>query len=168
MARRRIEKTSSIRQGLLLLLAINALPLLGLGFMAYRVHRGEAAWRDLLSDGVARNGPYVVLGILAVTLFAYVVLPGVQAGGRKVAAWIGRADEARRGGGAGRVVAGISWPFERLAFGLLFLLRGLAVLGSLATLAFVAVFIVRMLRPEFLSAWLAFLPEDPFALVPRG
>lgn len=164
-SRRPDLRRGSLRDRLLGLLLLNALPILALAVIAFRVHRGDARWAEIIPESLVQNGPYIAAGVIAFSTLAWVFLPlfGALHGRFRESL---RASRARAGGGLGRRLIEALLFLPRLAiFCVLHVVLAVSWIATLAALVASLAFLARAIWPDAVDGWLPFDPPDPRALL---
>lgn len=166
MARRRKIEKSGCRHWLVLLLIVNTLPMLALGYVGWRVSKGDTTWDELLPAGLREHGLWLCIWIAGLGLLAWVLLPLAGAGSRRLHASLERARAGGERSSLTRLADTVLWLPRQLFFFVFFVLRGVFFVASLATLAMIVLELIRLVKPEFLAGFPP-LPADPIDLFRR-
>lgn len=153
---------------IILLLIMNALPIIGVGVIWYRVRRGDSTWGEVIPDSVLVNGPYIAASILLLSVAVWALLPALGSLSGRVRDQLAASDERRRHGGTMRT----AWEFAATPFRWIFavvlwILTAFAWFLTFASLAAFALFLIRAVSPQWVDGWLPFTPPDPRDLLSR-
>lgn len=161
---RRIERTGC-RHWLGLLLVVNALPMLALAYVGWRVSKGDTTWGEVLPPGLRHHGLWLCVWISVIGLLAWLLMPLASAGARRLHGALSRAREPGRSAFR-RFSDAVLWLPRQVFFFVFFVLRGVFFLAALATLGLIVLSMIRLAKPDFLAGFPP-LPDDPLALLRR-
>jgi hypothetical protein len=149
---------SAFAQKLKMLLLLNALPLAAVAFLAWKLWRGTLtleAMKARLPAGAGDNLLAFALVLLALIVVASFLLPIVSFGVRMLRLRHLLAVERWRTGRAVRRGWEVLWFLPRtLTYAVLWSLRLISMLATLALSVAAMVFVVRLIKPDFGEAWL--------------
>lgn len=167
MVQERHKKKSSPASTILGFLLLNALPIAGFGWVAWKVSRGEASLDDL-PEGVGRNGVYFGLAVVALIVVVSGLLPLFHGPARYLRRSMKRSAEVRSDCGFGRLVLEfLLWPFRQIFYVLFWILRAICFLASFTLIAAAIFFVVRLFVADFGDQWLP-QPVDAYADQAQG
>lgn len=162
MVQERLKKKTPLTKNILGFLLLNALPIAGFGFLAWKVSRGEASLDDLPA-GVGRNGVYFAVVVAALIVLVSGILPLVHGPARALRRSLRSSAEIRSECGFGRLVLELLlWPFRQLFYVVFWILRAVCFLASFALIAAAILCVVRLFRPELGDTWFP-QPLDAYA-----
>ena len=162
MVQERHKTKTSASRNIFGFLLLNAIPILGFSWVAWKVSRGEASLDDLPA-GLGRNGLYFAVTVTALFFVVSLLLPAVHGPARGLRASLRRSAEIRSQCGFPRLVLELLlWPIRQILYVGLWLLRAICFLASFALIALALLFVVRLFQDGFGDAWLP-EPVDAYA-----
>lgn len=154
MVREAHKKRGSIAGKIGGMLLVNILPLAGLGWLGWSLATGRISADDF-PEALGRNGVLAGASLALLFVSASLLLPIVHGVAKGLRGSLARSRALRAEGGAGRIaLEWLLWPFRTVFYVVFWVLRFALYLISLALIAAVLLFAVRIFRPEFGEAWL--------------
>lgn len=160
MVRPRTSRATAVRptSKLKLFVAMNILPLLGIGFIALKIAQGELTLSDIerkLPHGTSESMICLLILFLALIVLTVFLLPLVNAICMRLRARGLLAREIRKTGSVGQKAweAAIALP-RGLVYMVFWTMRSVLLVASLGILVGFGFFTVRLMKPELGEGWL--------------
>ncbi len=151
MARVAHKKKRSLKSKFMRFIVINMIPVTGLVALGWGLNQGKIPL-DSLPGGVGRNALYFGVAIALLIVATSFFLPLVHGIARHFATTLGWSSEVRKDCGAARKLWEFAcWLPRQLTYRIMVVLRSGFILVSLALILCSVVFMIRMVKPDFLE-----------------